>query len=181
MAGNVDDLARRITTIHWDSSFDRETSRGYLMKEYLRRAAWWSKATSQARWIPFFDIAAAVDPRVRADPAVVDLVCAYVSRSRQGGRTEEVCVNALHFAALLDAKVPLPDAPDQPYEPLLLLLERGGGFYTEGGGLIDVDTLGIPIGKLEDNLRDEPWVQLDKAALDAVDEAGPPWRRKSDS
>jgi hypothetical protein len=148
------------------------------MKEYLRRAAWWTRATGQSRWLPFSDIAAAVDPDIRADQAVVDRVVADLKQKRQGIVVVEVCVNALHFAALLDAGVPLPDATDQPFEPLLLLLERGDGFFIEGGGLVDVDSLGIRIGGLEENLRSEPWVSLDSAALDAVDEADPPWRRR---
>ncbi len=38
-------------------------------EEYLRRAAWWARATNSQQW-PFFDIAAAVNPSIRADPAV---------------------------------------------------------------------------------------------------------------
>jgi len=177
MASIVDDTAQRIMSIRWDPSFDHENSRAYLMKEYLRRAAWWSRATDQELWIPFFDIAAAVGPGIRADEAVVERVSRYMSKSHQSGLGQRAAVNALHFAALLAAGTPLPDAPEQPFEPLLILLERGGGFHAEGSGLIDVDSVGIRIGKLEENLRTEPWVQLDKAALDAIDEADPPWRR----
>jgi hypothetical protein len=177
MAGNVDDLARRIMSIRWDTWSDREASRGCLMKEYLRRSALWSQATGQSDWLPFFDIAAAVDPSVRADPAVVDRVSKYLSTTLEGGLVDRVCGNALHFAAILDAGVPLPKAPEQPFEPLLIMLERGGGFHIEGSGLVQVDMLGIRIGELADNLRNEPWVQLDQAALDAIDEAGPPWPR----
>lgn len=73
------------------------------------------------------------------------------------------------FAALLDAGVPLPDAPPEPYEPLIVMFERGGGFTTEGGGLIEVDSLGIRIGRPEDNLTEQPVIALDEAALDAAD------------
>jgi len=178
MSSNVNQQAHRIMLIPWNASTEHQTSRGYLMKEYLRRAAWWTQATGQSRWLPFLDIAAAVDPAIRAAQAVVDEVVADLARKRQGILVVEVCVNALHFAALLDAGISLPDAPDQPFEPLLLLLERGDGFFVEGGGLVDVDSLGIRIGTLEENLRSEPWVALDRAALDALDDADPPRRRR---
>lgn len=48
-------------------------SRGYLMKGYLRRAAWRAKATKSQQW-PFFDIAAPVNPTVRVDSAIVERV-----------------------------------------------------------------------------------------------------------
>jgi hypothetical protein len=87
----------------------------------------------------------------------------------QGAQVTRACVRALHFAALLDAGAGLPDAPPQPFEPLLVMFERGGGFRVGGGGLVEVDTLGLRAGTVEQNLRAEPVVELDEAALDALD------------
>jgi hypothetical protein len=168
MADRVAGLAERIKAIDWAGSFDRTRSRGYLMKEYLRRAAWWAKATESQEW-PFFDIAAAVDPAVRADPAAVRDVEAHVKEKLQGVHATRACVRALHFAALLDAGADVPEAPAQPFEPLLVMFERGGGFRVGGGGLIEVDTLGLRAGTVEQNLLAEPVVELDQAALDALD------------
>jgi hypothetical protein len=168
MTDQVTATAERIAAIEWIGSFDRMTSRGYLMKEYLRRAAWWAKVT-KAQEFPFFDIAAAVNPAVRADPSLVLRVTQELAAKMQGILVQETCANALHFAALLDARIPLPEAPEMPFEPLLVMFERGGGFRDEGSGLIDVDLLGIPIGSVEDNLRAEPYVQLGLTDLDALD------------
>jgi hypothetical protein len=168
MGDRVIGLAERIMVIDWDGSFDHMRSRAYLMKEYLRRAAWWAKAT-EAPGFPFLDIAAAVDPSVRADPSIVELVETRVKSRLQGLRVVRACEQALHFAALLETGAALPEAPADPYEPLLVMFERGGGFSTEGSGLIEVDSLGIRIGRLEDNLIDEPVIALDEAALDAAD------------
>ena len=168
MGDKVTRLAERIMVIDWEGSFDHMRSRAYLMKEYLRRAAWWAKAT-EAPGFPFFDIAAAVDPSVRADPSIVGLVETRVKSRLQGLRVVRACEQALLFAALLDAGTALPEAPAEPYEPLLVMFERGGGFSTEGSGLIEVDSLGIRIGRLEDNLLEEPVITLDQAALDAAD------------
>jgi hypothetical protein len=167
MISRVDDLAQRIMSITWEPSYDHEKSRVHLMKEYLRRAAWWADATN-SDWYPFFDIAAAVDPTVRADGAVVEQVSVKLSRSHQDLMVTRACVNALHFAAVLDAGVPLPDAPELPYEPLLMMFERGEGFRQETG-FLDVDTVGVRIGKLEDNLRAEPYVDLNETVLDTLD------------
>ncbi|HLL65740.1 MAG TPA: hypothetical protein VK453_08320 [Micromonosporaceae bacterium] len=167
----VYELERRIAAIDWTGSFDRTVSRGYLMKEHLRRAAWWAYVT-KAPGYPFPDVAAAVNPAIRADPQAVARVTAQLASWSQRGWVTRVTVHALHFAALLDAGVPLPQAPAEPFEPLLMMFERGGGFGAEGGGLIEVDTLGIRPGTVVENLRQEPYVELDKAALDALDVRG---------
>jgi hypothetical protein len=168
MGDRVDRLAVRLTAIDWAGSFDRTTSRGYLMKEYLRRAAFWARATN-APGFPFFDIAAAVNPQVRADPTLVEGVSAHLAARLQGVVVVRAATHALHFAALQDAGVPLPTAPPEPFEPLVTMFERGGGFHVGGGTLIDVDTLGIRAGSVEENLRPEPYVALDRVALDALD------------
>ncbi len=49
MGDNVTGLAERIMLIEWTGSFDHMRSRAYLMKEYLRRAAWWASATEASR------------------------------------------------------------------------------------------------------------------------------------
>jgi hypothetical protein len=81
----LNDLAQRIMSLPWDPTLDRMYSRAFLMKEYLRRIAWWAKAT-EASSHPYYtlDIAALVDPTIRADQAVVDQVR---RTSRRGTRT----------------------------------------------------------------------------------------------
>ncbi|MGH3940619.1 MAG: hypothetical protein ACRDTG_18680 [Pseudonocardiaceae bacterium] len=169
MVDHVTHLAERILAINWAESPDKTRSRGYLMKEYLRRAAWWAKATKSLQW-PFLDIAAAVNPTVRADSAVVERVAEQVKKDLQGVLVTRTCIRALHFAALLDAGIDLPQELPLPFEPLIVMFERGGGFHVEGSGLIDVDTLGIRVGTVDENLLPEPIVQLDEAALDALDQ-----------
>lgn len=93
MTTHVVRTAERIVAVDWRGSFDHRRSRAYLMKEYLRRAARWVQATGATTW-SWPDIAAAIDPAVRADPAVVE-------------RTRE---------HVLDASVRLPDAPADPFE-----------------------------------------------------------------
>jgi hypothetical protein len=171
MSNGVRVLADRIMGIDWTVPVDRVRSRGYLMKEFLRRSAWWAEATGSPQW-PFFDIAAAVDPAVRADPALVAWVQEQLHERLQPVPVLRECARALHFQALVDSGVPMPaEPPRDPYEPLIVMFERGGGFRLEGGGLIDVDSLGIVAGPLEANLSRAPVVDLDPDSLDALDEA----------
>ncbi|WP_119726299.1 hypothetical protein [Thermomonospora amylolytica] len=135
------------------------------MKEYLRRAAWWAAELNSDRW-PFFDIVALVDPRVRADRRVVEAVRAaipgWVFRP-----AVQTCEWALHFAALGE-RVTLPDLP-HPFEPLILMFERGNAFTFDGAGFIEVDGIGVRRGTMGDHLVAEPYVPLDTDALDAMD------------
>lgn len=173
MTSHVDTTAKRIMAINWEGSFARTRSRVALLREYLRRAAWWAEAVKSEEW-PFFDIAHAIKPEVRADPALVKRIETHLAPEMQGILVVHACVRALHFAALLDAGVQLPKLPGsavQPFEPLLVMFERGGGFRTDGSGLIQVDIAGVPKGTIQSNLKDKPVVALDPAALDALDAA----------
>jgi hypothetical protein len=171
MASHVNTTAQRIMAVDWESSYEKTRSRVTLVFEYLRRAAWWAQAVKAQQW-PFFDIAAAVSPKVRADAAVVRRVEAALGAKSQGELVVSTCVRALHFAALLDAGAKLPKVPGsaaEPFEPLLVMFERGGGFRMEGGRFIEVDLRGVPMGTKESNLADKPVVELTPAALDALD------------
>ena len=171
MNTHVTATANRIKAVDWVGSFDKTLSRVALLREYMRRAAWWASAVKSAEW-PFFDIAAAVSPKVRAAPEVVKGVEDHLSERLQGVMVVRCCVRALHFAALLDAGTKLPRVPGSaalPFEPLLMMFERGGGFRIEGGGLISVDAAGMPKGTAQAYLKDTPVVELKPAALDALD------------
>jgi len=172
MNTHVTATAERIKAINWAGSFDKTPSRVALLREYLRRAAWWASAVKSAEW-PFFDIAAAVNPKVRAAAAQVDAVEAHLSEKLQGVLVVRCCIWALHFAAPLDAGTKLPRVPDsvaQPFEPLLRMFERGGGFRLGGSGLIEVDAAGVPKGMAQAHRKDTPVVALEPAALDALDD-----------
>lgn len=173
MTTHVDKTAKRIMAIPWAGSLEKTNSRVALLREYLRRAAWWADAVKPEEW-PFFDIAHAVKPEVRADHALVRRVEEHLTAKMQGMLVVRTCVRALHFAALLDAGVELPKLPEsaaQPFEPLLAMFERGGGFRIEGSGLIEVDLAGVPKGTIQSNRKDKPVVTLDPTALDALDAA----------
>lgn len=161
------ELAHRLRSVDWAGDFSRTRSRVKLMQEYLRRASWWAQRLDRTPEWPFFDIAEAVDPAVRADPELV-------ARTTEGlgWYAKRVVAWALHFAELRTlAPQKLPDL-DDPFEPLIVLFERGGDFTT-ANGRIEVDLAQLPPKSWVDYRIAEPFVAPDDAAaLDALDGVG---------
>ncbi|MBU2667450.1 hypothetical protein KOI35_28455 [Actinoplanes bogorensis] len=159
-------MAERLEAVDWERHGDKAWSKAALLKEYFRRAALWAEAYGCDSHVPFFDIAACVDPDVRADQDVVDDVVAKVS---PGGRTVvRIVPYILHWAAL--GARPDIDLPD-PYEPLLLLFERDGGFHTEHGE-VNLEYKSVRMAGWRDRAGDPPMVSFADADLDEIDQAG---------
>ncbi len=163
--GSVARLARRIMNIDWTEKPGNRLSQVNLMREYLRRSARWSEEIGSL-W-PFDDFARRVDPDVRADQKIVEemeeslptLVFPMVVRT---------CSWSLHFEALRDAEIQIPDLPD-PFEPLLLMYERGNSFSMEGTGYVEVGTTAIPKWSKDEYLSSEPFAPMDREQLDDMD------------
>ncbi|MFD7630365.1 hypothetical protein ACFV7Q_30820 [Streptomyces sp. NPDC059851] len=157
-------LAGRLEEVDWIGSFDQARSRVALMREFLRRSALWARATGSAEW-PFFDIAARIDPSARIDADVVTGI------AEKAGLQQPVVLDtlewSLNFAVLSDIRADLPDLPE-PFVPLVLLSERGGGFGLDGSGHIEVDMAAISKGCMEDALERTP-LDLSEASLSALD------------
>ncbi|GAA0990119.1 hypothetical protein GCM10009551_048160 [Nocardiopsis tropica] len=166
----VSDLAVRIHAIDWDGDLEHTRSRVALMREYLRRSAVWTRALGAKGW-PFYDIAEFAAPGVRAADEVVEGVLGSPVIVEQYPTVGKSCVWALHMAAARDAGVSLPDLPD-PFEPLIRMYERGGGFSLSTTGTIDIDAAGLYRGTLPTHLGDEPRAPETEAGLDALDGAG---------
>ncbi|MCX4745567.1 hypothetical protein OG455_08525 [Kitasatospora sp. NBC_01287] len=161
------DRVRAVVWNDWDGAFEHTRSRAALMREYLRRAALWARWCGAEEAWPFLDLAERVDPGTRAAEDVVDELEEYLAEQVGRHSIRETCRGAVQWAALrAGSHVELPDLPD-PYEPLLLMYERGGGFHIEE--FIDLNGVMVRLKRLEDHLSPEPVVALDRAALDALD------------
>lgn len=158
------DLAARLERADWVGSFDRTRSRVALMREFLRRSALWARATGSTEW-PFFDIAERIDPLARIDDELVKSIVEKV------GLQQPVVLDTikwtLNFAVLSDIRSDLPDLPS-PFEPLILMFERGGTFSLDGSGHIEVDMAAIPRGTVEQALERVP-LDMDGTSLDTLD------------
>ena len=58
---------------------------------------------------------------------------------------------------------------DDPYEPMLALFERGGGYARGPGRMIELGFIAFPIRSLSERADLEP-VPIDAASLDALDQ-----------
>ncbi|XXT19165.1 hypothetical protein WME94_53960 [Sorangium sp. So ce429] len=159
-AGRAAAVVARLQAVDWATVGPLRRSRVALMREFLRRSALWSEVLGcPDRW-PFFDIAGAAGAQAPLPELPAELASRVLSpRSRDTIRW------MLRWAA---APPPaLPGLPE-PYEPLLLFYERGGGFTVENR-MVNVGLAGIPLHDRTAYVRPLPFVELDPAALDALD------------
>jgi hypothetical protein len=165
-------MLSRLLTVNWDgdadASYRHAVSRAKLMQEYLRRSARWAAQLNATEAWPFFDIAGHLAPEIEPPAEMAEqLEKAIVTRT--GWPSHRVVARAaLRWGALLDAGVPLPAGLEDPFEPLLLMLERGGAYITEGG-FIDLGGSSILRKTWRDHLSSAPVTTLEPVNLDALD------------
>jgi hypothetical protein len=163
----------RLLTVDWDGDFDvsyrHAVSRAKLMREYLRRSAQWANHLNATNEWPFFDIAGRLAPEVEPPTELAKQLEESIAERTGWPSHRTVARATLRWAALLDAGTPLPPDLQDPFEPLLLMFDRGGAYTTEAG-FIDLGASSVPSKTWRDNLSTEPVTALDRATLDALDE-----------
>jgi len=170
-------IADRLASLKWERHDARERSQILLMREFMRRSAWWVQYIIDTRsdlgdkgvalW-PFGDLAYFLEPSVRASGDLLAHADSGLSAMSLHTVTKETCFRAVHFGAVKDSDFELPSLLD-PYEPLIVMFERGDFFTPRPGGHMDVGTADIRPGKMEDHLVDDPFVVADATELDAID------------
>lgn len=160
----------RLLAVDWsgDASFDHARSRAKLFKEYLRRAALWADAFAMTGQWPFFDVAAVLTPEVQVPGNLAAQLETVIATSIGWPSVATICRASLRWATVRDAGMDIPNRLPDPYEPLLLLFERGGGFTTEHG-FADLGGASIPLKAWQDHLAIQPVVSLDAATLAELD------------
>jgi hypothetical protein len=140
------------------------------LQEYLRRAALWSKALDCTDEWPFFDVAAHICPLECADDTKVKVLKTHFTETPfyVAGIIEKTCEWFLHW----DRVKNLPKVSDftlpEPYEPLIIMYERGGIFSMEHG-FFDFAVGSFPRGKWQQYEEIIPLLKLDTITLDRVD------------
>ncbi|OJF13201.1 hypothetical protein [Couchioplanes caeruleus] len=164
-------MADRLSAIDYARHGHRSWSKAALLKEYFRRIAQWVDAYGCDTRNPFFDLAQCIDPGIRADPEVVESVLRTVGRGPVNAITEVVPF-ILHWAALRGRHgADLPPDLDDPFEPLILLFERDGGFHFEKG-FIELENLSVRVGLWRKLADRPPMPSFASEDLDAIDRAG---------
>jgi hypothetical protein len=167
---HTDATLARLQSADWkgDSGFDHRRSRVRLLAEYLRRAALWAQALDVTDEWPFFDIAGHVDPSIHVPAHQAKDLEVLIDRGVGWDSVKTASRAALRWAALLDVGSPLPPSLEDPFEPLLLMFDRGGGWTIEAD-FIDVDGAALRQQTWLDHLTAQPAVTLDQTTLDALD------------
>ncbi|WP_350275967.1 hypothetical protein [Kribbella sp. HUAS MG21] len=166
-------MAERLAAVQWDddAAYEHRRSRGRLTREFLRRTAQWSLTVGAEEGWPFSDLAGALDPEVAVDPALLDAVQIGAASAGAFPVRPEAARLMVRWAAL--GELPRQRFPQlsDPYEPLLVLFGRGGG-YSLSHGSIELGYGSFPILSVAERAALEP-VPIDEATLDALDHGSP--------
>jgi len=166
---SVDRTIERIKAINWAPNDYRAASHIALLKEYLRCASLWAKTLDCTDKWPLFDVAAQINPSLRADETQVEALKRHLAPFAVSRTIRQLCEWFVHWAVVQHSpevtKMALPD----PYEPLILLYERGGDFYREH--VFFCFSVGcFPIGNWSQHYSLSPHIILDEQVLDQLDQ-----------
>ena len=125
----------RLLAIDWQLNNDSDVASNVAsVREYLRRAALWAKATGCTEEWPFFDVAAHIRPSVRLfsfeESEVLRQHFAHLP-FYLNLTIRQTCEWYLHWTALQSSPHAISLALPEPYSPLIRMYERGGQFYRE--------------------------------------------------
>jgi hypothetical protein len=162
----------QLQSVDWKGDFEdrlsHARSRAMLMREYLRRSACWAQELDATSKWPFFDIAALAAPQIEPPPELAEQLEALVQVQIGWPSQRTIARAALRWAAARDAGIPVPPELEDPYKPILLMLQRGGGWTTESN-FIDLGGSSVVEKTWRDHLSNEPVTALDPAILNALD------------
>ncbi|WP_231905071.1 MULTISPECIES: hypothetical protein [Streptomycetaceae] len=165
-------MLERLFVIDWrdsKNSIQHNVSRAKLMREYLRRAALWvNELGGTDRW-PFFDIAGRIAPSVRTNPDLAARLERYIEENVGGISTEDALRAILRWATLRDVHKGQLPYPNDPFEPLLVMYERGGEVVADEARFFNFGHRSVRLKPWPQHLSPDPVVSLDPATLDALD------------
>ena len=165
----------RVRAIDWNQSdrSEREGSQIALMREFLRRMALWADALACTSQWPFFDVADKLAGRhPAAQTALADV---QISFDDLPFHPRKILTGFVKWAAIEDlAEVSAYGLP-APFEPAIVMYERGGVFHVENR-MFQFNLASFPLGTPPSYLGKPAIAALDADALTAEDEA---WRQET--
>ena len=153
-----------------DVAYTSRKSRARLAREFLRRTAQWALAVGAEEGWPFSDLASALDPAVAVDPALLARLDLDPDSAEPFPVPPKLGAAIVRWAALGDLPGQRFPGLEDPYEPMLTLFERGGGFARGHNG-IELGFGSFMIGSLTERASLEP-KPIDQATLDQLDAEG---------
>jgi hypothetical protein len=149
----LDGVRARIAALSNTSRPEHEGSQIALMFEMLRRTALWARALGRdAEW-PFFAIGAAIGDDVTKHLSMVSRRIAQCHLAWCANEDRDD-LRALGLPA--------------PYEPGIVMIERGGIVHIEQR-MFQLHVASFPMRKLDYYLDRAPFAELDAASLDRLD------------
>ena len=160
----------RLLAITWSANDSRINSHVALFKEYLRRSALWATALKCTELWPFFDVAGQIFPDSFVPQDMIDLLNQHLKQFHGTRLIKQTCQWYLHWQQeklhLNTSKEQLPD----PYEPLILMYERGATFYTEHG-FFCVSIASFSRQDITHYQEIKPLLSLESSFLDYLDQS----------
>lgn len=172
MTGELTDaMSKRILAIEWSDhelAERKDLARLQLTREFLRRSANVAAEVGRpAKW-PFFDIAGSANPVVDVEAGLWATLEEHLEE-RVAFPVVAACRYALRWATLRDSgSTQLTTLPD-PFEPLLLVWERGGAFVVDDARQIPFDHGILRVKPWREHVSPVPIVSLDPTVLDNLD------------
>lgn len=167
-------VLERIRSVDWGgegAAFDHARSRALLMKEYLRRAALWARVYGVPGDWPFFDLAEHVGQVASLPPDVAESLDSFLRSLVAPSSVKRTLRGAVHFASSgVQGTAHRTNRSDllSPYEPLLVMYERGGGFSVNQQQ-IDLNGVSLPLWNADASITFPPLTAFGATALDALD------------
>lgn len=171
---DVQNTLDRILAVSWKYDLLCQGSHIALIEEYFRRMILWLKALNRPRKLLLVDLSEMVNPDILVSREPIRMLDAHLAG--HDPLFKETMIHVLLWAAVKDSpEAKQANLPD-PYEPLVLMYERGGTFWCpflrRDGILILSDYHHAYPMILPDFLlyeRELPFVDLDTASLNTQD------------
>jgi hypothetical protein len=158
----------RLLAINWQADDSRIDSHVALFQEYLRRMSLWAQTLDCLNLWPFFNVAAQISPSVEVPEEAIAQLKEHLANFRLRKNIKQTCEWYLRWGAIADTtpvqKIDLP----APYDPLILMYERGATFYTEHG-FFCVSLASFPRKNWSSYHSLKPVVELDDSVLNRLD------------
>jgi hypothetical protein len=170
LVNEVDRLLQRLIAVKWKADPNRFRSHKALLIEYFRRSAIWAKKLDCVNEWFMFDIALHIDPTVRADNSSVQMLETHLNSGEQiPPEMKGLLHYALHWAAVKGRNLTEPFNIADPYEPIVMMYERGGFFYISHDGIEITYVNTISRRGWQAYASDIPYDNTTESELDSLD------------
>lgn len=164
----------RLSRIDWQFDDTRNNSQTLLFLEYLRRMALWAQLLDCGNNWPFFDVATHICPELIVSETDISLLVNHLNQFSLKTYVKQTCIWYLHWTICQNSSISnMPKLPE-PYEPLIMMYERGERFYTEHGFIyLSQTNLSVSRQHWQGYISQTPKVRLESDFLNEIDSLTP--------